>query len=217
VSQVVDIALVILVALTVLGGLRRGLRRELINLAGVVVALLGGVFLARPVASLIARFGVLEEVPWLLAFIGGFLAASLLFSLLKAPLLPREIDLAERISGGVVGLGKGVVLAALLLYLLLGVWPDGAGRLTAAPAARLVLPVVEVVDRVAGAVRVLLPRDFTERVRTTWEGVRRSGREVSETLETIQKAGEQAREYGRRVGEGAAVVDSLLHPPPPRP
>jgi hypothetical protein len=217
VSQVVDIAIVIVVALTVLGGLRRGLRRELINLAGVVIALLGGVFLARPAASLIARFGVLEEVPWLLAFIGGFLAASLLFSLLKAPLLPREIDLAERISGGVVGLGKGVVLAALLLYLLLGIWPDGAGRLTAAPAARLVLPVVEVVDRVAGAVRVLLPRDFTERVRTTWEGVRRSGREVSETLETIRQAGEQAREYGRTVGQGAAVVDSLLHPPPPRP
>ncbi len=214
-SRVVDIAIVILVVLLVLGGLRRGLRRELLNLAGVVVALLGGVFLARPVASLIARFGVLEEVPWLLAFIGGFLAASLLFSLLKAPLLPREVDLAERISGGVVGLGKGVVLAALLLYLLLGLWPDGARRLTAAPAARLVLPVVEVVDRVAGAVRVLLPRDFTERVRTTWEGVRRSGREVSETLETIQQAGEQVREYGRTVGEGAAVVDSLLRPPPP--
>ncbi len=213
-TRVVDLMVAVIVGLMVLGGLRRGLRRELLNLAGVVVAVAGGIFLAKPVASLIARLGVLEEVPYLLAFIGGFLAASLLFSLLKAPLLAREIDLAERISGGVVGLAKGVVLAAVLLYLVIGIWPASGGALTRGPATRMVVPVTGLVDRAAGVLRVLLPENFSVRVRTAWEGVREAGREAEEAVETMREAGETVRAYGEQVEAGAALVDSLLKPPP---
>lgn len=213
-TRVVDLLVVVVVGLMVVGGLRRGLRRELLNLAGVVVAVAGGIFLAKPVATLIARLGVLEEVPYLLAFVGGFLAASLIFSVLKAPLLTREIDLAERISGGVVGLAKGLVVAAVLLYLVIGIWPASAGTLTEGPATRMVVPVIGLVDRVAGSIRVLLPTNFTERVRTAWEGVRDASREAGEAVETLKEAGETARVYGEKVGAGAALVDSLLTPPP---
>ena len=75
-SSAISIAIVVIVGLAVFGGLRRGLRRELVNLAGILLAFVGGILLAKPVAALFKHYGVIEEVPYLLAFVCGFIAVS---------------------------------------------------------------------------------------------------------------------------------------------
>jgi len=76
------------------------------------------------------------------------------------------------------------------------------------------VPVTGLVDRAAGVLRVLLPENFSVRVRTAWESVREAGREAEEAVETLRETGETVRAYGEQVEAGAALVDSLLKPPP---
>lgn len=223
-NVVITIGILVVVGLAVFGGLRRGLRRELLNIVGVIMAFVGGILLAKPVASLFNHYGVIEELPYLLAFLCGFIAVSLGFSILKGPLIPKEIDTAERISGGLLGFMKGVIFAGILLYLLVGIWPGSVKTVTDVPAARLVAPVTSIIDAVVGAVTPLLPEDFTARVREGFQFFQDTRRELGSAFEaardigeSARDVGETAREYGRKVQVGAAVVDSLagmLEPPP---
>ncbi len=216
-SAAVNIGIVVVVGLGVLGGLKRGLRRELLNIAGIVIAVVGGILLAKPVASVVRQWGVVEEVPYLLAFLCGFILTTLGFSLVKSRLLSKEIDLSERISGAVLGLAKGMLFAAILLYGLVGIWPRTTEVVGRAPAARLVLPLTAAVDALAGAIRPLLPRELTEQIREGYRYFNRTREDLEEAIGTLEGVGEKARGYREKVQESAAVADSLsrvLTPPP---
>jgi hypothetical protein len=79
------------------------------------------------------------------------------------------------------------------------------------------MPLTKMVDKAVGAARVLLPSDLTDRVRDGFDSLRDALSGIDEALETLEEAGETAREYQDKVGEGAAVVDSLAKsviPPP---
>ncbi len=216
-NVIITIGILFTIGFSTFGGLRKGLRRELLNIVGVLVAIVGGILLAKPVASLFNHYGVGEELPYLLAFLCGFIAVSLGFSILKGPLIPKEIDTAERMSGGILGFLKGVIFAGILLYLLVGIWPGSVETVTEVPAARLVAPVTSIIDAVVGAVTPLLPEDFTAQIRGGFQFFQDTREELGAALETVREVGETTREYGRKVQEGAAVVDSLaglLEPPP---
>ncbi|GEM_PF-2056475 len=216
-STVINLALAVVLVLATVGGIRRGLRRELMNIAGLVAALAGGIFLAKPVSALVSRWGVIEEVPYLLAFVIGFILVSFGFSMLKGPFLPKEIDTAERISGGIVGFGKGVFFAALLLYALVGIWPRLSEEAGEALMVRIVLPGTIAVDALAGAITPLLPEDLTAQVRSGFAFFRETREQIRETLDTFGAVGETARAYEQKMQESAAVADSLagiIDPPP---
>ena len=216
-SAVLDLVLLVLVAGALLGGLLRGLRRELLNLFGLVVALAGGMVLAQPVTLLVRKWGLLEEVPWLLAFLAGFALASLAYSFFKAPLIPREIDLGERFSGAVLGAAKGLLLAAVLLYVLVGVFPQTASTIERSRHAGYVLPLVPVVDRLAVAMARLLPADFADRTRGEWEKVHELRRQWKEALETMEQGRQELRRMGIDPDLAAARLDSLRQLLPPQP
>jgi len=216
-SAAVNIGIVVVVGIGVLGGLKRGLRRELLNIAGIVIAVAGGILLAKPVSSIVRQWGVIEEVPYVLAFLCGFILTTLGYSLVKSRLLSKEIDLSERISGAVLGLAKGMLFAAILLYGLVGIWPRTAEAVGRAPAARLVLPLTAAVDALTGAIRPLLPRELTEQVREGYRFFNRTREDLEEAIGTLEGVGEKAREYREKVQDSAAVADSLsrvLTPPP---
>ncbi len=132
---------------------------------------------------------MIEELPYLLAFLCGFIAVSLGFSIFKGPLIPKEIDSAERLSGGVLGFGKGIVFAGILLYLLVGIWPGSVEMLKTAPAANLVAPVTSIIDVVVGAVEPLLPEDFTVQVRDSFQFFKETRQQLGETLDTVRGVG----------------------------
>lgn len=216
-STVLNIALAAVLAMAALGGLRRGLRRELVNIAGLVASLAGGILLAKPVSSLVSRWGVIEEVPYLLAFVIGFILVSFGFSLLKGPFLPKEIDTAERISGAALGLAKGMLFAALLFYALVGIWPRLSEQAGDAVMVRIVLPGTVMVDALTEAITPLLPEELTAQIRSGFAFFRETREQLSESLESLGEASDTIQEYGRKVQESAAVADSVLgalEPPP---
>ncbi len=188
-NTVITIGFLVVVGFATIGGVRRGLRRELLNITGVIASFVGGILLAKPVASLLRHWGMIEELPYLLAFLCGFIAVSLGFSIFKGPLMPKEIDSAERLSGGVLGFGKGIVFAGILLYLLVGIWPGSVEMLKTAPAANLVAPVTSIIDVVVGAVEPLLPEDFTVQVRDSFQFFKETRQQLGETLDTVRGVG----------------------------
>ncbi len=205
----VNIGIIVVVGISVFGGLRRGLRKELLNLAGIVIAIVGGILLAKPVALLFRQWGVIEEVPYLLAFLCGFILVSLGYSMVKGRILPKEVDLSERISGALLGFAKGMISAAILVYALVGIWPQSAEAVGRAPAARMVVPLTAALDALAGAVRPLLPEEFTAQIRDGYAFFNQTRNDLRETIETVEGVGETAREYGQKIQESAAVADSL--------
>lgn len=216
-SWFINLVLIVIVAGGLLGGLMRGVRRELLSVAGLAVSVAGGILLAKPVASLVSGWGIVEEVPYLLAFVLGFVASSLAFSLLKAPLVPRELDLSERLSGAAVGLGKGLLVAAVLLYFFIGAFPGLREPVQQAPVAAYVVPLTPVVDRLADWLEAVLPREFTQRVQEGYDAFRRAGEGIGRALDELEETGEKARAVGERIREGAAAADSLarsMEPPP---
>jgi uncharacterized membrane protein required for colicin V production len=216
-SFLLNLVLILLIAGATVGGLLRGLRRELIGLMGVVASFAGGILLAKPVSVLFARWGVMAEVPYMLAFVVGFVAASLAYSILKGPLVPREIDTSERLSGGAVGLAKGLLVAALLVYLLVGIFPGVRPTVAKAPAAGLVMPLTPVIDGAATLLGRLLPPEFTERVRAGYRSFRDAGEGLSDAIQSLKDTAEEAKEITSKVEEGKARLDSLTagsRPPP---
>lgn len=199
----------VVVGISVFGGLRRGLRRELLNLAGIVLGIVGGILLAKPVGLLFRSWGVIEEIPYILAFLCGFILVTLGYSMVKGRILPKEVDLSERISGALLGFAKGMISAAILVYVLVGIWPQSAEAVGRAPAARMVLPLTAALDALAGVVRPLLPKEFITQIRDGYEFFNKTRKDLRETIETIEGAGETARKYGQKIQESAAVADSL--------
>lgn len=199
----------VVVGISVFGGLRRGLRRELLNLAGIVIGIVGGMLLAKPVGLLFRRWGVIEEIPYILAFLCGFILVTLGYSMVKGRVLPKEVDLSERISGALLGFAKGMISAAILVYVLVGIWPQSAEAVGRAPAARMVLPLTAALDALAGVVRPLLPEEFITQIRDGYEFFNKTRKDLRETIETIEGAGETARKYGQKIQESAAAADSL--------
>jgi uncharacterized membrane protein required for colicin V production len=184
-NTVFTIGFLVVIGTATLGGLRRGLRRELLDIIGIISAFIGGILLAKPIASLLEHWGMVEELPYFLAFICGFIAVSLGFSIFKGPLMPKEVDAAERLSGGIVGLGKGIVMAGFLLYMVVGIWPASVETVTSNRAAKLVAPITSVIDVVVGVVEPLLPDDFTEQVQESFRFFRETRQRLGGALDTI--------------------------------
>ncbi|PLX83861.1 MAG: colicin V production protein [Desulfuromonas sp.] len=118
---VVDIAILVLLAVSLIKGLLRGLLKEVCSLAGLVV----GGFLAfrfhAPLAEwMIQSFDLPAKLCVVAAFLALFLSALVAFSALGF-LLSRLVKLVflggfNRVAGGLFGLAEGVLLLAVVLY-----------------------------------------------------------------------------------------------------
>jgi membrane protein required for colicin V production len=121
--NVVDIAILVILAAFLVKGLVRGLLKEFCSLIG----LLGGAVLAfsfhASLADLLVQsLRVPSAVAVVAAFLALFLTTMLLFAVL-GHLLSRFVNLLflgglNRLAGGFFGLAEGVVLLAVLLYAL---------------------------------------------------------------------------------------------------
>jgi membrane protein required for colicin V production len=121
--NVVDIAILVILAVFILKGLFRGLLRELCSLLG----LLAGGFLAfrfhAPLAEgMVQTFDLPSQLCVVVAFLALFLGTVLFFAVLGY-LLSRFVKLlflggANRVAGGFFGLAQGVLLLAVVLFAL---------------------------------------------------------------------------------------------------
>jgi uncharacterized membrane protein required for colicin V production len=98
------------------------------------------------------------------------------------------VDAGERLSGAALGLAKGLVVSAVLLYLLVGAFPDARPAVSQARVAGLVLPLTPIVDRIVHGLEVLLPDELTDKVQAGYEAFRSAGRDLSGAVGTRRDA-----------------------------
>ncbi|HEX2565929.1 MAG TPA: CvpA family protein [Burkholderiales bacterium] len=157
-----DYAVLGVVGLSILWGVWRGLVRELISLAGWVIAFLAANLFAGPLAERLPQGAGTAELRLLGAFIGIFIA-SLVVSTLLALLLSKLAKAAglgglDRALGGFFGLARGVlvVIAFALVAGLTSLPQKAAWRQSASGT---------ILARSAAGLKQALPPAFAERLR----------------------------------------------------
>ena len=133
---IIDIAVLVIVTISVLFGVMRGLVREVLALVAWVAAFVAANLLTPEIAMLLPQAMGREEIRLLVSFVGVFVVVLIGLSVLVilASKLVRIAGLgaADRVVGGVFGLARGV-LVVLILVLLAGLtalprqaaWRDG--------------------------------------------------------------------------------------------
>jgi len=156
-----DLAVIVIVGLSVLLSLIRGLVREVLALAAWVVAFLAANLMAGQIAPLLPAAISTEELRLLVGFAGVFVAVLVAMSVLAivASKLVKSagLGLEDRLLGGVFGLARGLLVVMILVLL---------GGLTSLPRqavwrnALLSGPLVTV----AGTMKAWLPADLAQRI-----------------------------------------------------
>jgi len=123
----IDILLVIVIALSLLNGYRRGFVHGVLDLAGWVLSLVAGLRYYHPVASWLGTLDLWSEV-WdqpiafvLVALVTGVLVHLVGYALLRR--LPEDVHehQVNRLFGLLPGFANGVITAAILSALLLAI------------------------------------------------------------------------------------------------
>ena len=116
-----DIAIIVVWIIFLIRGIWRGLLREICSLAGLILgAVLAHNFSASLGKILMETFGVPQVVSSISAFLAIFLVTVMLFGLLGS-LLSKFVKMmflgeVNRLAGGLFGIGEGVVLVAIALF-----------------------------------------------------------------------------------------------------
>lgn len=159
---IIDIAVLVIVGISILLGVLRGLVREVLSLVAWVAAFLVANLLAPETAKLLPQAMAGEEIRLLLSFVGVFIVVLIGLSVLAilASKLVKIVGLgpADRVVGGVFGLARGV-LVVMILVLLAGltalprqpVWRNG---ILSGP-----------LETFAGHIKAWLPADLSNRIR----------------------------------------------------
>lgn len=150
----IDIIFIVLILILVIRCALRGFIEELMSMASVVLGILGGIFLYRSGAAFIReRFLDVKILPEILAFIALFLiffmAVKFLEYLLQDIILRINLGGVDRVLGIFWGIGEGILLICVVLFLL-SVQPlvDTAPLLEGSFFARLLLPLVAAAGRI---------------------------------------------------------------------
>lgn len=157
-----DYAVLGVSAISIAWGIWRGLVREVVSLAGWVIAFLAANLLAGPVGERLPQSIATPELRVLLAFVGIFIL-SLVVTTLFGLLLSRILKAAglgglDRTLGALFGLVRGVLIV-VALSLLAGLTsiprdPVWTGSLSGPPLTQAAL-----------AIKPWLPPAFSERLR----------------------------------------------------
>lgn len=125
--NLIDILLVIVIALSLLNGYRRGFVHGVLDLAGWVLSLLAGLRYYHPVADWLGAFDLWSEA-WdqpiafvLVALMTGVIVHLIGYALLRR--LPEDVheNQVNRFFGLLPGFANGVITAAILAALLLAI------------------------------------------------------------------------------------------------
>jgi membrane protein required for colicin V production len=116
-----DYTVLVIVGLSVLFGVIRGLVREVLSLVAWVMAFVAANFLAGEVAALLPKGWATEELRLLIGFMVVFLIVLVIMSVLAilASKLVKSAGLAweDRAFGGAFGLARGLLVMIILVLL----------------------------------------------------------------------------------------------------
>ncbi|MBI1965823.1 MAG: CvpA family protein [Betaproteobacteria bacterium] len=158
---VFDYVVLAIAGISVLLSVIRGLVREVLALAGWVVAFVAASLFAEDAAALVSRDVPGEALPLLVGFAAVFIAALVVMSLLAmvASKLVKSAGLGveDRVLGGVFGLARGVLVVMVLVL------AAGLTALPRQPAWRNAV-LSGPLEIVAGQIKAWLPAGLSKRI-----------------------------------------------------
>lgn len=126
--NMLDIAVVLFLLAFLVRGLLRGLTREVGSLVGIVGGFALGRFfqpkLQPHLEPMFANPDVSGIVAYVLIFTGTLLIVALLMAALRKLMSITLSSWIDYLLGAVAGLCKGLLVATLIFYLLIGVFPE---------------------------------------------------------------------------------------------
>jgi len=120
----IDIVVLVLLALAVFLGFRKGLVQEVVGLAALAAAFVAAVLFHKTAAAWLR--GLIPAVPqnmaptaaFIACFLAVFLAITIAGWLLSKIIKATPLDLADKLGGMAVGLIKGALVLSIILLLL---------------------------------------------------------------------------------------------------
>ena len=156
-----DLAVVVIVGLSVLLSLIRGLVREVLALAAWVMAFLAANVLAGEAASWMPEAIPTETLRFLAGFVAVFMvvliAVSVLAILASKLVKSAGLGMEDRLLGGVFGLTRGVLVVMILVL-----WA-GLTSLPRQPVWRNAV-LSDPLVAFAGSIKTWLPADLSQRI-----------------------------------------------------
>jgi membrane protein required for colicin V production len=160
--NIIDYAVLVIIALSVLFGVIRGLVREVLSLVAWIAAFVAANFLAGEVAALLPQGWATEELRLLVGFMVVFLIVLVVMSVLAilASKLVKSAGLAweDRAFGGAFGLARGLLVVLILVLLA------GLTSLPRQPAWRNAL-MSGALEASAKRVQMWLPASLSKRIK----------------------------------------------------
>jgi len=125
-----DIVVIIILAVSVIGGVFRGLIKELSSIIGVLGGFYGAysyyMVLAKPLARWVSNPAYLNILSFLIIFCGILIIISILGVIIKYILNIAFLGWVDRICGAGFGIIKGILIASVLLITLTAFLPKNA-------------------------------------------------------------------------------------------
>ncbi len=158
-ANLVDLAIFVLLAAAVIGGLSRGLVSEALQLGTLLLVIYVTGRAYQPAVAFTSHYIIDLNMATVAGFLTTFILATIIISTVRDALL-RSLELpalgpVDKLVGGAFGLANGAVFATLVLLVLLAypVWGlEGPIRSSAVAMGLL--------QRTAGVVLELLPAEF---------------------------------------------------------
>ena len=165
--NLLDILALIILSLSTVAALLRGLSHELLSLLSAILAFFLAVFFYDDVAGLYVRLGTTSPLSDFLGFLTVFLsimiAGSFLVMILDRALRTLRLKWLDRLLGGIFGLLRGWLVAAVV-FLALATFPIQNDLLEQSQLADFFLSSVRAVVRMA-------PDDFRDKFDSGYEKV----------------------------------------------
>lgn len=120
----VDIAVIVLLALAVFLGFRKGLVQEIVGLVALAAAFVAAVLFHQAAAAWLKSVmpaipnNVVPTVAFIVCFIVVFLAITIAGWILSKIIRATPLDFADKLGGMAVGLIKGALVISIILLLL---------------------------------------------------------------------------------------------------
>lgn len=151
---VLDYILIGILGFFALIGLFRGLVNQLFSLVGLVAGfILAKVFYGTVMTNLGFHFFLAEIVSFVLIFVSVLLCAKAIGFLVEKVMKLAKLSLFNRVCGLLLGLIKGFALCALVITIMLLVYPEGEKFVRSSPVAGYFF-------RAGGAIYRIIPDDI---------------------------------------------------------
>ena len=166
-----DWFIVLVLALSLLVGLYRGLGREILSLSGWLIAFVGANLLAQSLADSLTALVENETlrflVGWALIFVGVLATFSVLGRLMARQMRQPGFNLGNRVFGALFGLLRGVVFVIVATFVLRSVVPDSEQNLI--DRSSLMPAIDEIATQLGGYTAEILKTEPVEQVEETLE------------------------------------------------